>query len=643
MCLERPSMQAPRSSVLLASFFVLLSAFAASGSSIAAQSPAPPAQHSTAPASAPSAASDSAAPVLHETTNLVLVDVVVTDRDKPVHGLQRQRFRLFEDGHEQQIASFDEHQLPDPGEALKIKHAALPPHAYTNIPEYPEAGAVNVLLLDGLNTALSDQMYVRLRMMQYLTKLKPGTSLAIFVLSSRLRMIAGFSTDLAALTAALKNPKLAVHQSTTLDTERSAEETGSTAGENQMTTPVEPGANRPAPVSDVAGGGPIDTVTLARIFQADIATYEADQRAKITLDAMQQLARYLSAIPGRKNVIWFSGSFPSWTPPDDSLGMGAFRAVSSRTEEVRETTKILSDARISIYPIDARGLMPPSVFSAATSHPPMGNTPAPGAKTIPFAAELHDERDEIVREQATMQQIAQDTGGKAFTDTNNFEGAVANVVENGSSYYTIGYVPARGRFDGQFHSFKVRFDDAGYKLAYRRGYFADDPDRPSPHHPGEISPLLAASDHGAPFATQISFIARVLPASDPVLQGSKLTQGPVGELATAIKGPAHRYVADLVLNLGGLVFTTLADGSRQASLELALTAYNNEGACVNHSTRAFHLTLTADRFPKLMATGVPVRAELDLPAGPGSLRIAIHDIAGGHAGSLEIPVNVTAP
>lgn len=621
------------------SSLILASALIALGPVVSVQAQ-PPATAQTAPA----AGTGSPATVLRANTNLVLVDVVVTDRDKPVHDLQQRRFHIFEDGHEQKIASFDEHLAPDssaPG-PIPMKRIALPPHTYTNIPEYPETGAVNVLLLDALNTPVVDQMNVRLKMIQYLGKIKPGASLAIFGLSSHLRMIAGFSTDLTALTAALKSPKSTVRQSTALDIEKSAEAAGSAAGQNEMTNPVAPGSTPPPTVSDASGiGGPMDIAQAAQIFQANVASFQSNERATMTLDAMQQLARYLSAIPGRKNVIWFSGSFPSWTPPDESLGMGAFRAVSSRMEQVRETAKILSDARISIYPIDARGLMVASVYSVANNHPPMGSTYAPRSSP-PFATQLQNDRDEIVREQATMEQIAQDTGGKAFIDTNDFADAVANVVEYGSSYYTIGYAPDRGRLDGQFHNFKVRLDGAGYKLAYRRGYFADPLDKPSPHHPGEMNLLLAASDHGAPLATQISFVARVLPATDPQLQGVKLTQGPVGQMTASIKGPVQRYVADLVLNLNGLVFTTIADGSRQASLELAVTAYNDDGARVNYLTHAFHLTLTNDRFQKLMATGVPLRAELDLPSGPGSIRIAIHDLAGDRTGSLEVPVNATA-
>ncbi len=615
--------------VLFASSLLLIPASVTLAPSYAAQTQAPQAAPAT---------GNSAATVLHSNANLVLVDVVVTDHDNPVHGLQQQRFHVFEDGREQAIASFDEHRAPYTGAVPRMKQAALPPHTYTNIPDYPEAGAVNVLLLDRLNTAFLDQAYVRYKMIQYLGKIKPGTELAIFVLSSRLGMIAGFSTDLAALTAALKSSKTAAQQSALIDPDNIVQDVGISPS-SQGAAIAGSNGSAPGTPSEIPSGGPMDAVAAVQEFQAQIAAGLINQRVQITLDAMQQLARYLSAIPGRKNVIWFSGSFPSLIPPDESQGLQAFTTTYSYTDEVRETAKMLSDARISVYPIDARGLTVYSQFNAANACPTgrcsLGSLP-------PSATAMHNERDQILREQATMQQMAQDTGGKAFLDTNDFGGDVAEVIENGSSYYTIGYVPDRKEFDGRFHKFKVRLDDAGYKLAYRSGYYADPPGQPSPHHPNVASIMSSAAMHGTPPATQISFVARVLPASDPLFQGVKLTKGPVGQMTASIKGPIHRYVADLVLDLHGLDFTTLPNGSRQASLELALVAYDGEGERVNYLEHAFQMTLTADRYPKVMATGVPLRAELDLPGGPGTIRIAIHDIAGGRTGSLEVPVTVAA-
>src|SRR5579863_5975136 len=82
-------------------------------------------------------ASASSESVLHTGANLVLVDVVVTDRDKAVHGLARRRFHILEDGHEQIIASFDEHAPNETTHAGSNSGAwigSLPPHTYSNAP-----------------------------------------------------------------------------------------------------------------------------------------------------------------------------------------------------------------------------------------------------------------------------------------------------------------------------------------------------------------------------------------------------------------------------------------------------------------------------------------------------------------------------
>ena len=68
-----------------------------------------------------------------------------------------------------------------------------------------------MLLLDWADTALGEQMYVRNQMFEYMNKMKPGTTLAVFTLSShaRLRMIEGFSTDAVKLSMDLQAKKIA--------------------------------------------------------------------------------------------------------------------------------------------------------------------------------------------------------------------------------------------------------------------------------------------------------------------------------------------------------------------------------------------------------------------------------------------------
>ncbi len=596
-----------------------------------AQAPPPPSSPSAAAASAQSPAPAVSGTVLRTTSNLVLLDVTVTEKNKAVHGLDRSRFHVFENGKEQVIASFDEHRPADAPQKVsmpQVKRAALPPHTYTNIPDYPESCAVTVLLLDALNTSIEGQMNVRHQMIDYLGKIKPGTSLAVFTLSSQLRMITSFSTDTASLTRILKSPKANGQQPLLAGTATLAQQVDATTNLLAASSPV----NSPGTAAIAAGAmsgsntGPIDAVSAMQQFQADTLAYQTDQRVLMTLEAFRQLARYLSAIPGRKNIIWFSSSFPFVIDPDPTL-YDEFGAVRTYMDDVRRTTEILSDARVAIYPIDARGLMAPSQFNASNAAPASNGA-------------YMQERKEVILEQESMQQIAKDTGGKAYFDRNDFGDAVADVVESGSSYYTLSFVPAESGLDGEFHRFKVRLDNPSYKLVYRSGYFADPPGKPSAHRADETNMIALATVHGAPPATQISFDARVLPASDPLLRGAKLTAGLIGDSAATLKGTPHRFVVDLVVDLHGIVFDTAADGSHQAYVEFAIVAYDAEGQRVNYLQHGFLLSIRPDRFAPLMASGMPVRMEIDLPEGQDSLRIGIHDVAAHRTGSLEVPVNV---
>jgi VWFA-related protein len=593
--------------------------------------PAQPAQSSSATPAAQLPAQSAA--VLKTSANLVLVDVVVTNRGNAMHGLDKSHFRILEDGREQAISSFDEHR-PAPLPSTPAKPLALPPNTWTNIPIYPPAMAVNVLLLDALNTPIANQMDVRRRMVDYMGKLPPGTPLAIFTLSTRLRLIEGFTTDPAQLVEALKNRKATPQASVLLDTQTSSDLDSITGDMATM------GANSEA-------------VSGMQQFMADIAAFQTDQRVRMTLDAMQQLARYLSAIPGRKNLIWFSGSFPIELAPDGTLE-DPFEAMRSYAEQIEETSNLLSAARVAVYPVDARGLLtlpsadvsktPTTNLMGATTNGGRGgsrqsavaNRPSPANDDMKFM-------QQTMAEEASMKQIAEATGGQEYINTNGFQEAVSRAIANGSSYYTIGYVPDPHKLDGRFHRIDVRLDIDGDKLAYRRGYFADSSDNPSARNPAKASLVTVATLHGAPPATQILFQARVLPATAPQFQAVKLpNDGPAGEMTASLKGQVFRSIVDLTIDPRGIAFEQSTQGVHQAQVEFVLVAYDAEGRRVNFIDRGFQINLRPGQFEQTMDTALPIRMALDLPKGQFSLRIAVHDLAAGRAGSLEVPVTVAA-
>ena len=98
-------------------------------------------------------------------------------------------------------------------------------------------------------------------------------------------------------------------------------------------------------------------------FLSDTAAFQTEQRIGITLQALQQLARYLSGVPGRKNVIWFSGSFPISIFPDSDVP-DPFNIATTFQDDIRKTADILTASQAALYPIGAEGLVPDTAFEA---------------------------------------------------------------------------------------------------------------------------------------------------------------------------------------------------------------------------------------------------------------------------------------
>ena len=616
---------------------------AAGSSSAASVAPAssstakPETETAEAEAVTPSAsvASDvpAAGAVLHAQSNLVLVDVVVTDHDKPVTGLDRSRFHVFQDGHEQDIASFDETEPdangPTDASAAGVRPPALPPDTYSNQPVYPKTNAVNVLLLDGLNTEAADQLYLRREMVSYLKTLPPGMEIAIFTLGSKLRLLQGFTGDTGKLLAAVANKKAAAPASLRQSAEQKSEDQ---AEIDRMTD---------AEVS------PMD-IANTQDFMSESEEKQTGMRVQLTLEAFQEMGHYLSGIPGRKNLIWFSGSFPlqffaMGSSPIEQMKLNEGGALG---EQVRETADLLAAERIAVYPVDARGVLGQSMFDASlqaqdytrpTAASPIGGGPSRFSQDTQLGAL------QTGAEHASMDVVAEETGGRAVHDSNGLKEALADALSDGSNFYSVAYVPPErksGQSGAVFHTIEVKVDGAKYQLAYRRGYYTDDTSRPTENVGKVPEAMTQAAVLGAPPSTQIVFRAQVLPESGAETNGAAPNDNVAGEKTTSFPGGVRRCKVDLSVLLQNLTFAEGTGGAGRAQFESALVAYSDEGQIVNSVGRAFHFDLQAGEYQKLIAAGGAVSAHLalDLPASDVVLRIVVYDPASAKTGSLEVPV-----
>src|SRR5215470_8390562 len=139
------------------------------------------------------------ATVLKSITRLVVVDVVATDKHGAVTDLQRDDFTILEDGKEQRVRVFNFQQPPVHVAANSPTPVKLPENVYSNVPRYSPSSALNVLLLDALNTNLPNQAYVRGEMIRYLEKMPEGQPVAVYMLGTKLTLLQDFTSDPAVL------------------------------------------------------------------------------------------------------------------------------------------------------------------------------------------------------------------------------------------------------------------------------------------------------------------------------------------------------------------------------------------------------------------------------------------------------------
>ncbi len=403
---------------------------------------------------------DAPAVTLHSRAQLVVVDVVVTGSNRtPVHALNASDFTLLEDNAPQTIRSFEEHTAravsrntgPTP---------VMPQGFFTNYSPAPAGSAVNVLLLDTLNTPATDQNYVKDQIRQFLKTAAPGAPIAIFGLTSRLSLLQSFTADPALLKAAL-NKKTAF--SALLDDPIAGGNTQQLSEDNAEFK-ASMNLNHSTAMPDLSGPA----------LQAGEAQQAADLvtlRARYTLGALNQLARYLAGLPGRKNLLWFSGSFPTSILPDSSVDQ-PFANQSSMDELLHQTSTLLTRGEVAVYPIDARG-----VRSGA------GDVSQSAAKydhsATSFAQDQAVFQQRTSDENTTMRQMAGETGGQAFLAENDLAAAVTQAIDAGSNFYTLSYTPSNTHWNGRYRRIQVPLKRSNLALAYRRGYYADDAEAPS--------------------------------------------------------------------------------------------------------------------------------------------------------------------
>lgn len=552
---------------------------------------------------------DDATPVFKTESRLVLVDAVVTDgHGDYIGGLKPGDFILRENGKEQTIVGFAE-QKPAVGGAAAVATPALPPNMYSNFTPLQPGRAATIILLDVLNTTGLDRAYAKQQMLKFLQGLPFGQQIALFTMDTQLRLLQTFTADSAELVAAAKKAG-SVSAAPGVTTE---------ADRQQFAISAFPDSPHPSPNS-----------LLDAISQQDVVA--TNSRAQLTLLNLNALARMLAGYAGRKNLLWLSADFPvrldndfvrQFSNEDPQIG-----------KKVQETEALLAASSIAVYPMSVRGqelegsrLDTASSFAGQqqqeltgvqVSPAPPGSTGSPETNLgKSLTNKQFNTRYDI---ETTIDQLAAETGGRAFHGTNDLAGALSQSLADGSHYYTLAYVPQDRNWNGSYRKLEIKMKTAGLKVHNRRGFYGEPL---APVKGDRAAKLLAAAVQPVnPVSTMLFVRARVLPpdAANPMVR------------------------IDYILDPAELATTDVGSkGNKHLSIDFLATAYDDNLKVAGHLQDSLDGELKPDVYDAAVkAGGLSKHQDLELKPGKYHLRLGVIDRGTQKIGTLDVPLTVPA-
>jgi VWFA-related protein len=358
------------------------------------------------------------------TSELVLVNVVVRDKKgNLVRGLKKEDFTVAEDGKSQEISTFDFENVDElatagTGEATVTAAAATAGLLHSSNAPLDARDRRLILLFFDFSGMDPEQIERGVDSAKKFVseKMMPADLIALVSLSTNMRVDLDFTGDKSKVLSILSAYTSTQGQGFDAGAEGSAEGTPETGGSFT----------------------PDDT---------DYNTFTADRK----LLALQAIMQALGKINQKKSIIYFSN--------------GITQSGVDNQSALRATTASAVKANVSIYPLDVRGLQ---------AFPPGGeaqNASLHGQSAYNGNAVFNDLNGNAAS-QETLSTLADDTGGKAFFDSNDFSGVFSQVQKDTSAYYVLGFTSSNPLKDGHFRHLKVQLNRQDVKLEYRSGYYA---------------------------------------------------------------------------------------------------------------------------------------------------------------------------
>ncbi len=511
--------------------------------------------------------------------NYVEVDATVVDRNGDfVDNLQASDFQVFEDGKPQKVTSFGVVRIPvERPEMPLFAKQPIEPDVQSN--DRPFDGRVYLIVLDSLHISPMQTPRTRSAAKRFIEN-SIGANDVAAVVSTQGAAAQDFTGNKRLLMAAVDRFLGNALQSATLNKIEDYDRKQAMA---------------------LTSTTPVDNDDIQRSFNA-----------QATLRTIRQLAEFMSGVRGRRKALVLFSEGIDYDITDVIGNQGATAVIDESRDAIGAATR----SNISIYSVDPRGLSAEGGFDASTQGPPVDADPSLRLDSTGLQNEVRLEHD-------SLRLLADETGGFASVNSNDFKSAFDHIQNDNSNYYVLGYYPTNDRRDGKFRNIDVKVSRPGLVVRSRKGYLA---------------PRGKAAPAAAPEAVEgTPAVLRDLLGSPLPIPGIR-----IAATAAAFKGKGPNASVNLVVQADGrdLSFKE-KDGKFEGSLNMAVIALDeSSGKLKDGLNHLINMPLLPATYQQVVRNGLRIATKMDLPPGRYQLRIGMVDNSSERTGSVHLDLEV---
>ncbi len=545
---------------LILASFLLCSALAPG------QQPQPPVQEPT--------------PTFHAGTEFVQVPVVVRKDGKHFSGLNKENFSVKQDGRDQAIATFEE---------IRVKNRPASSQGFDNL-RVGDAGHVTIIALDTINTPVLDQSFFKAELMDYLANASTNTTYGLVQMTRNgIRVVHDFTADPQVLLAAVKNKDVTLPESSRESSAMIARAASETV---QLQAQSGDQAERVQQIFD----------NMAQIQQTEASMVRfQDRAARIdTILSLQQLAQALKGIPGRKTLIWVGSGLQFFGGLQEVTGLTNTSYQPGKVGEVMDmnlyTWKLLNDANVALYPIDARRTVNTAYYDPSRKYTPTESE-----------REMVNQSDrEIV---GTFRAFAAQTGGKPCVYRTDLKNCVKEAVEDGEAYYLLGFYVDKKNSSPGWHKLSVKLDQTA-SVTHRNGFIIS---KEAPEAK-RMTDLQLAMNSPFPF-TALPFSGKFLRITP---HGDKRT------LEYELRIPPSAISLD----------------EDKINFDVVAVFRSTGGKEAGRMAQRIDRQLQPENVSEIKKNGINYRNKMELPPGEYGVWFVLRDNPTGRTGSVTVPVKM---